>query len=40
VRNELLARAATEGWWCYFTHDPGPMPLRIQATEKGYRPVD
>jgi glyoxylase-like metal-dependent hydrolase (beta-lactamase superfamily II) len=35
VRNELVARAAAEGWWCYFTHDPGEMPLRIEATEKG-----
>ena len=40
VRNELLERAAGERWWCYFTHDPGPMPLRIEATEKGYRPVE
>ena len=28
VRNELVARAAAEGWWCYFTHDPGEMPVR------------
>jgi glyoxylase-like metal-dependent hydrolase (beta-lactamase superfamily II) len=35
VRNELVARAAAEGWWCYFTHDPGPMPVRIEATERG-----
>ena len=35
VRNELVARAAAERWWCYFTHDPGPMPIRIEATEKG-----
>ena len=35
VRNELVARAATEGWWSYFTHDPGEMPVRIEATEKG-----
>lgn len=37
VRNELVARAASEGWWCYFTHDPGDLPIRIEATEKGYR---
>jgi len=37
VRNELVARAAAEGWWCYFTHDPGEMPIRIEATERGYR---
>ncbi len=35
VRNELVSRAATEGWWCYFTHDPGPMPVRIEATDRG-----
>jgi glyoxylase-like metal-dependent hydrolase (beta-lactamase superfamily II) len=35
VRNELVARAAAEGWWSYFTHDPGEMPVRIEATEKG-----
>jgi glyoxylase-like metal-dependent hydrolase (beta-lactamase superfamily II) len=35
VRQELVARAAAERWWCYFTHDPGPMPIRIEATEKG-----
>jgi len=35
VRNELVARAAAEGWWCYFTHDPGEMPVRIEATDRG-----
>jgi glyoxylase-like metal-dependent hydrolase (beta-lactamase superfamily II) len=35
VRSELLARAADEGWWCYFTHDPGEIPLRLARTEKG-----
>ena len=35
VRNELVARAAAEGWWCYFTHDPGEMPMRIETTEAG-----
>ena len=35
MRNELLTRAAAEGWWCYFTHDPGPMPIRIEMTDKG-----
>jgi len=35
IRRELVTRAAAEGWWCYFTHDPGPMPIRIEATEKG-----
>ena len=41
VRNELVARAAAEGWWCYFTHDPGEMPVRIERTDRGsYRAVD
>lgn len=35
IRNELVQRAAAEGWWCYFTHDPGELPLQIEATEKG-----
>jgi glyoxylase-like metal-dependent hydrolase (beta-lactamase superfamily II) len=35
VRNELVARSADEGWWSYFTHDPGRMPVRIERTEKG-----
>jgi glyoxylase-like metal-dependent hydrolase (beta-lactamase superfamily II) len=35
VRNELVAKAAAEGWWCYFTHDPGPLPVRIEATDRG-----
>jgi glyoxylase-like metal-dependent hydrolase (beta-lactamase superfamily II) len=37
VRNELVARAANEGLWCYFTHDPGELPVQIERTEKGYR---
>jgi len=41
VRNELVRRAAAEGWWCYFTHDPGDQPIRIQATDKGgFRAAD
>ena len=35
TRRELLTRAADEGWWCYFTHDPGELPIRIEATERG-----
>ena len=35
VRNELVSRAEREGWWSYFTHDPGPMPIRLERTEKG-----
>lgn len=41
VRNELVTRAAAEGWDCYFTHDPGEMPIRIEATERGgYRAAE
>ncbi len=41
TRSELLGRAASEGWWAYFTHDPGPMPVRVEATDKGsYRAVE
>jgi glyoxylase-like metal-dependent hydrolase (beta-lactamase superfamily II) len=35
VRNVLIRRAAAEGWWSYFTHDPGDMPIRITTTDKG-----
>lgn len=38
VRNELVSRAADEGLWCYFTHDPGELPLQVERTEKGFRP--
>ena len=37
ARNELVRRAADESWWCYFTHDPGELPLRVERTEKGFR---
>ena len=41
VRNELVVRAAAEGWWCYFTHDPGELPVRIEKTDRGgYRAVE
>lgn len=36
IRNQLVPKAAAEGWWCYFTHDPGEdLPVRIERTEKG-----
>ena len=35
VRNRLVRQAAADGWWCYFTHDPGDLPIRIEATDKG-----
>jgi glyoxylase-like metal-dependent hydrolase (beta-lactamase superfamily II) len=37
ARSELVTRAAAEGWWCYFTHDPGALPIQIEATERGFR---
>ena len=37
ARNVLVARAADEGWWCYFTHDPGDLPVRVERTERGFR---
>jgi glyoxylase-like metal-dependent hydrolase (beta-lactamase superfamily II) len=37
ARNELVSRAADDGWWCYFTHDPAELPIRIERTEKGFR---
>jgi glyoxylase-like metal-dependent hydrolase (beta-lactamase superfamily II) len=41
VRSELVARAAAEGLWSYFTHDPGEMPVRIEATANGgFRAAD
>jgi glyoxylase-like metal-dependent hydrolase (beta-lactamase superfamily II) len=35
VRQRLLTRAIDEGWWCYFTHDPGALPVQLELTEKG-----
>ena len=35
VRSRLLTRAVAEGWWCYFTHDPGSLPLRLALSERG-----
>ena len=40
VRNRLVPRAAAEGWWCYFTHDPGALPVRIEMTDRGLRVRD
>ncbi len=40
MRNVLVRRAAAERWWCYFTHDPGDLPVRIEETERGFRAVD
>jgi glyoxylase-like metal-dependent hydrolase (beta-lactamase superfamily II) len=35
ARNELLNRIVTEGWWCYFTHDPGELPVQLALNERG-----
>ena len=35
IRRELVTRAADENWWCYFTHDPGDMPIQVEATDRG-----
>lgn len=35
IRNVLVTRAAAEGWWCYFTHDPGELPIQLESTPKG-----
>jgi glyoxylase-like metal-dependent hydrolase (beta-lactamase superfamily II) len=40
ARNDLLERASSEEWWCYFTHDPGELPIRIELGERGYRVVE
>jgi len=41
IRNVLVRRAADEGWWCYFTHDPGDLPIRIEDAGRGaYRAVE
>jgi glyoxylase-like metal-dependent hydrolase (beta-lactamase superfamily II) len=39
-RSSLVGRAADDGWWCYFTHDPGALPIQIERTEKGFRVRD
>jgi len=36
ARQALVSRSAVDGWWCYFTHDPGELPIRIAATQKGF----
>jgi glyoxylase-like metal-dependent hydrolase (beta-lactamase superfamily II) len=36
-RSSLVGRAAAEAWWCYFTHDPGALPIQIESTPKGFR---
>lgn len=35
IRNELVTRAERNRWWCYFTHDPGALPVRVERTDKG-----
>jgi len=40
TRHRYLSQAAADGWWCYFTHEPGDMPVRIQATDRGFSVLD
>jgi len=41
MRDRLVRQAAAEGWWCYFTHDPGDLPIRIEATDRrGFRAAE
>jgi glyoxylase-like metal-dependent hydrolase (beta-lactamase superfamily II) len=35
TRNRLLQDVISEGWWTYFTHDPGELPVQLEWTEKG-----
>ncbi len=40
TRNRLLHEVIGGGWWCYFTHDPGELPIQLEWTAKGsIRPV-
>ncbi len=40
ARNRLLREVIGGGWWAYFTHDPGVLPIQLEWTEKGsIRPV-
>ncbi len=38
IRNELVTRAAAEGWWCYFTHDPGVDAGQDRGDRQGQVP--
>jgi glyoxylase-like metal-dependent hydrolase (beta-lactamase superfamily II) len=35
MRHRLLNRIVDEDWWCYFTHDPGEMPVQLMRNDKG-----
>jgi glyoxylase-like metal-dependent hydrolase (beta-lactamase superfamily II) len=35
VRQDLLTRAIAGDWWCYFTHDPGRMPVQLAVSDRG-----
>jgi glyoxylase-like metal-dependent hydrolase (beta-lactamase superfamily II) len=37
TRTEILTRAANEGWWCSFGHDPGIAFAKIEVTEGKWR---
>lgn len=35
TRNRILHDAVAGGWWCYFTHDPGALPIQLELSDKG-----
>lgn len=39
-KKRLLARAADEGWWLFFDHDPEVPGVRIKPGEKDYKIVE
>jgi glyoxylase-like metal-dependent hydrolase (beta-lactamase superfamily II) len=38
-RTELLTRAAAEGWWCSFGHDPSVAFAKIEVAEGKWRTI-
>jgi glyoxylase-like metal-dependent hydrolase (beta-lactamase superfamily II) len=38
-RTELLTRAAAEGWWCSFGHDPSVAFAKIETAEGKWRTI-
>lgn len=39
-KEEVLTRAADEGWWVVFEHDPETACARIARTDRGFEAVD
>jgi len=35
TRNRILHDAVAGGWWCYFTHDPGTIPIQLEISDRG-----